>query len=487
MAEARSLIKRLRRPPWRSKAHEGPARCAEVRVSRDWAAALALAVLLAPAASASHGSLEHRLLEMTVLDRDGDAVGLLDLGDGAMALAWQDPIDAAPFFVGIRVAVSEDGGRSFGPTVNVTDRLINGISPWAWTATDDGFAMMFGEWRSASPTYETDGATRLATYGRDGSLLGSVPLADGLRLRGHFDLEPLPDGRFLLAGLGQELTADGAQVSDVPRLWAVSLDGTWTLLQEIEAPASNAHGSLLELEVAGRQAAVVWSARFPGDATDEWIHMARSNDGGTTFGEAQALDLPFQAFGGFQLSLDDDGTARMALNSRQGKPPGGPVFRDADLTALYLEVPLEGGPRWVLLNGPGSLDPHIASADGVGMAVDGDRVVLMVSAWLGNGWTDEEVQLLESLDGGRTFSPPFVPILPAGVHIYGLAAGAAADDGRMLLLGSTQQPPDKGSHLTLFTLPALPQESGFPTGAPTAALLAACLGGLAIIVSRRSR
>jgi hypothetical protein len=432
------------------------------------AAGLLALLLLLPAATSAELTRDEAMVVEPV-GRSLEGAQVLDLGAGAIALAWMEPTAASAR--GLNVAVSTDDGSTRSSAVAVADRLPNGPFGWTWAATSSGFAVVYGDWSAGSPA-EMDGPLRLASFDHDGTRVSDVPFSDGFRPVGHLALADAGDGRLLMAGLGD---GGASTPSRSVRVWDVtssSEGATARLVQQLDGPPGDPYNDEVDLEVRDGRVAVVWEVGTGDRAPAFRMAWAKMDD--LHFASA-ALDLPFQAWtsaGGAGLHLDGEGTARFVVMARPGASPEGPVRMDIDNVATVVDVPWMEGPRSVHLQRDDAADPG-ARTDYVHLAVtaDGRRLIVATYGSAGRGWKDTEAQVFESRDGGTTFGPPTAPFLDPGEHIGQFTDAMALGDGRVLLVVDAQQPTPTVHYETgIIAMAALPPAETGSAGIPALGL-----------------
>src|SRR5581483_11664110 len=370
---------------------------------------------------------------------------------------------------------SLDGGRSFGEPALVAHGVDhNSVS----VATGAGDATI--SFHKVAPPGVEYGAepTRFVTIDAlTGKALRSGALPEDLY--GGSSVA-LPDGVVVLAGLPYPRDATGPGFDQPLPLRVRAILPNGSVGPAVDVPRAQRGDALEGARLAASPTGEVALAWVDADAngTEEW-RMARSQDGGRSFGAARAvagLGGPERAVFG-AMALDALGVVHLAYDLHHvDRPSEDPRIGEFENdTSYYARVLPSGATEVTPLNGlydAAALVPQSRRSGSVIMAVSGPRVALM--------WDDVRpfwdadrpaaTFVVESLDGGRTFGAPYSAWDARGSMIGFLMEMGMLPGGRPLALAHASGS-DGGDALSTVPLfdPWGDQASGLVTLATGAA------------------
>jgi MYXO-CTERM domain-containing protein len=395
------------------------------------------------------GGVEHRFRGYPVTD-DPDFGGLARLfstpsglvvvaGHGVRSTAG--PVAEFPLLA----FVSRDGGRTFGPAIEISASVGNSVLSWSGAVDSRGFvAFFYQEVRQDGWDTVPVGALRYARLDpAAGAVASRGDLAPNLRFNGAHAAAALPDGALLFAG--REPARDGGEPETGIEVWRVNADDSVALLQKI--PAASTLGVALPLVLATSPAGAAGLVCLAGERGD--VAYSLSPVGADAFSDPAPIEeltrltvhrAPTSA------RLDASGTLHVAV--RGGHP--GRWLNDThgnhhldNVTMYYVRVPPAGtGPVVRTVNGPyaDAIAPGSLMAEDPLLEVRGPRMWLV---WNNFAWADPERAAtgrvgptygVESVDGGFTFGAPYRATAVEGHPIPTLHDLALLPDGRPVLL-----------------------------------------------------
>lgn len=407
---------------------------------------------------------------------------LLLPGDG-LAVAWMSMNQTPPVGLGLntlRVAVSHDGGRTFGAPVTVSSGMDADRSRWSWVPGPDGTILFaFRDFRGPHTNRtQVDGGSLVRVDPATGSV-NRRPLAPGLTLEGPSSMALDAAGRILMATVG-------ANGSWHPQLWRVAWGQDVALLQTMDGATSNPYYGPIDLQVKGPWGLLAWTINDPfHHDTNASAWFSRSVDGGATFGPAWSPDLgPLASHLEYPLAMGDDGTVHFIAQRAPllvDNATGAVMYDHDNQTSFYGRLaPNATVPALRDLSGSAAdrVFPSLRTQD-AWLTVAGRSVLVAVQdfeRFQGGGGHLTHLAAV-SRDGGDTFAPAMAPVRGPGTTIvwirqlqgagdrfYVLHEPWAGDEVRVSLsLLSDPLPP--GGQLVLLSrgpAPALPASS--PSG-----------------------
>lgn len=403
---------------------------------------------------------------------------LLVLADGTIAAAWYAPKGTQDASCTLELAVSHDGGRTFGAPVRVLEQAVNGLSHWSWAAPSTGGVVLLARGNVVEDSSNIPQTPVLKWYDADANLVSQaeVPAATGFTA-----MAAGPQGTVLAAWPGQVGGTSGVQV--------------WSLAQGAQPAAVGgtplARVESLDIAADGARLALVAFERV--SAYELRPRLSWSSDGGASWSVAAepaglhdlTLGMGWSGYDGLGLAFGDGGDLHLALSSLPGHPTGGPPPPMGSGTALHLRfAPGSMAPTITPMTGPGSIAPALAGSESPVLAVSGTRVwvqfnqVTATSPSTGRYTT----YAAESLDGGRTFAALY-PTRTVSGHLPTFHASAILPDDRPAYIGYYRtdgamqlsfmplfdpEPRLDGLFVKVSTLPAEPPEAKEPAEAAPA-------------------